>query len=123
MTPVAQAILHACATAPTTAFVKSADTNRQLATSNMLRNWQVVEVISTRDRLLTARYGTDFLVTELNLGKNWQMVSKSNCNRCFTMLVQKLSYTPEPLHRQRLLLYQQILTGNLQLLKCLEISR
>ena len=90
----------------------------------MLRNWQVVvEVISTRDRLLTARYGIDFLVSELNLGKNWQMVSKSNCNRCFTMLVQKLSYTPEPLHRQRLLLYQQILTGNLQLLKCLEIGR
>ena len=49
--------------------------NHEIATehhtrSKMLGNWKVVEFISTRDRLLTARYRACFLVGKPDLGKN-----------------------------------------------------
>ena len=45
----------------------------QLFISSRLANRQVVEVISTRERLWVARYGAVFLVVAFHLGRNRQV--------------------------------------------------
>ena len=57
---------------------QTAQTQWQLFIPKTLENRQAVEVISTRERLWVARYGAVFLVAELHLDKNRQLLSKSN---------------------------------------------
>ena len=46
-----------------------------------VKNQVVVEVISTRDRLLVARYGAGFLVARLELGQKYGILSNLLVNR------------------------------------------
>ena len=54
---------------------QTAQTQWRLFIPETLENRKVVEVISTRDRRLVARYGADFLVNRLQLGQNYGILS------------------------------------------------